>query len=66
MSGNNNPLDALDRAAEALLKRYPEEWGGFVCYILEALQDHCPPQDYEAFLADLQGDITTRLEEGMW
>lgn len=59
-------LRALDKAAEALTHRHIGEWSCFVCYILESLQEEAEPEAYEAFLTDLQADITARLLAGKW
>ena len=59
-------LRALDKAAEALTHRHIGEWSCYVCSILESLQEEAEPDEYEAFLTELQADVTARLLAGKW
>ena len=56
----------LETAARAVATLPPGKWGGWVVYLLEALQDNAGEGDYSAMLAGVAGDIDGRLEVGRW
>jgi len=52
-----------ERVASTIARLDPAQWAGFVCYVLEALDDQAPD---DTFLRNLRDDIETRLDEGRW
>lgn len=56
----------LNRTADGISAYPPEQWAGWVVYLLEALQGKSDPQTYEAFLERLHAHIGDRLETGQW
>ena len=66
--------NTLDDIVQDLAQALPEidKWGGWVAYLLEALEveamdldpDH--PAQFEALLSDLAGAIADRLKMGRW
>jgi len=61
-----NVTIAMDRAASAIATLPPDQWAGWVIYLLETLDDRAGEDEFRAVLEGLRGDITTRLEEGRW
>lgn len=61
-----NVQDALDAAADAVATAPPEQWAGWVCYFLEALEALADIKEYRAVLEDVREDVTIRLERGRW
>jgi len=52
-----------ERVVSAIARLDPTQWAGFVCYVLEALDDQAPD---DTFLRNLRDDIEIRLDEGRW
>ena len=63
--------DVLERcrlAAEAIMQLPPQEWAGWICWLMEAMDE---PRDEdrrlaEDVLADIERDLKQRLETGRW
>lgn len=58
--------EGLNRTADAIAGRSPEQWAGWVVYLLEALEGKGDPETYEAFLDRLYAHIGRRIEDGEW
>jgi hypothetical protein len=56
----------LNGTADAISGWPVEQWGGWVVYLLEALQGKSAPEIYEAFLVRLHDRIGDRLRDGEW
>ena len=56
----------INRTADAIAGQPPEQWAGWVVYLLEALQGKSNPKTYETFLEHLHGYIGERIETGEW
>jgi len=67
VGGNLDLLDRLELTIERLAEcDPPKAWAGWLCYILESLQEKTDEHEYTHFLRCLRADITTRLEAGRW
>jgi hypothetical protein len=56
----------MDRAAEMLTGTDPDNWGGWLTYLLQTLDPAASDGEFRAVLADLQPNITTRVNTGRW
>lgn len=56
----------LNRTADAISGWPAEQWGGWVVYLLEALQHKSDPELYNGFLERLHDHIGDRLRDGEW
>ena len=65
MSDLNAVLEAMETAAQAVRTLPPEQWAGWVTWLLEALDDEGDPA-FRACLESVRDAITTRLERGGW
>jgi hypothetical protein len=57
----------VNQAADQIALLSPDRWCGWICYLLQLLDD-CTTEEgrYCAFLEDIDRHITTRLERGKW
>jgi hypothetical protein len=56
----------METAAAELAGMKPENWPGWVVFLLELLQDKTNAGHYREMLVSLQWYITTRLQDGTW
>lgn len=66
MSEEHKLLLTLENAAEAVAQTERRLWPGWICYVLEALEDYVSAGDYLDFLRSVQEDVALRLELGRW
>jgi len=59
-------LQVLDEAATVIAKRHSDEWGGWIGYLLEALDNEADPVQFSEVLRDLRNSIAGRLDRGSW
>ena len=65
-------VDALEELARdiALIEPDPEDWAGWITYLLEALQEQAERDfkrtKYETMLETLRDDLTVRMDGGKW
>ena len=56
----------VETAAQAIAELPADQWGGWVIYLLEALQDKGTVKEYTEFLETLQGEIGGWHESARW
>ena len=57
---------AMETAAAELAGMKPENWPGWVAFLLELLQDRTNAGHYREMLVSLQWYIAARLQDGTW
>jgi hypothetical protein len=56
----------LQTSAEFILMKAPEEWAGWVKFLVTELESHLEPELSTQLLQELQALIAERLETGGW
>jgi hypothetical protein len=59
--------EAVEQAAEAIAELPPQEWPGWVVYLMMVLDEQHPPEGMmQENLEAIRADIEARLREGRW
>ena len=53
---------SMDRAAEMLTGTDPDNWGGWLTYLLQTLEPAASDSDFRAVLTRVKQDIDVRLD----
>ncbi len=57
---------AIERATLALRRLPPYDWRSWLVYLLKTMEAEADPDEYQAALRAVQGDIRARLATGRW